>query len=218
MGEEMTVAEIFAFLKQLLGFSSTEKLTTPSPSVSSNGGFQAPLRGALRNSGGFDPTGKGSVGRKHMGLDLRAPGGTTIYPIAPGTVKYVRSDPKGGNTVVIDHPNGYSSYYAHCGTISVQPGETVDKNTAIATVGASGNAKGFAHLHLQVWNKGTLIDPAPIISAPAYTAFNTKQETLWLPGAKEVANAWNINSHLNAKNRMASRRYQLLMIKKSIKV
>lgn len=153
-------------------------------------GFQAPLRGALHNSGGFDPTGKGSVGRPHQGVDLRAPGGTSIYPCAPGIVEKVYSDPKGGNALVIKHPNGYSSYYAHCGTISAKVGDQVSYDTVIAAVGASGNAKGFPHLHLQLWNNGALIDPASVIPMPTYTAFNPKKEQLWLPGAKEIADNW----------------------------
>jgi murein DD-endopeptidase MepM/ murein hydrolase activator NlpD len=161
-------------------------------------GFQAPMRGALKNSGGFDPSGTGSVGRVHQGLDLRNAGGSSIYSIAPGTVKQVYSDPKGGNAVVIAHPNGYSSYYAHLGSINVHSGDKVDYDTIIGSVGASGNAKGFPHLHMQVWHNGSLIDPASLFNVPPYTPFNAKTEKLWLPGAKEKANRWSMQEHLNS--------------------
>ena len=126
-----------------------------------------------------------------------------VVPIAGGIVKYVRPDPKGGNTVVIDHQNGYTSYYAHLGTINVMPGERVNTNSEIATVGASGNAKGFPHVHLQVWNRGSLIDPATVISVPAYTPFNPQKEKLWVSEqAKERAANWNLAAHLvQSKNR-----------------
>ncbi len=167
------------------------------------GGFQAPFRGALKNSGGFDPSGKSSTGRVHQGLDLRAPEGSPIYPIMPGVVKYVRPDAKGGNTVVIDHLNGYSSYYAHCSVITVLPGQQVANDTVIAKCGSSGNARNFSHLHIQIWNNGALIDPASVIpGVPPYTQFNAKTERLALPGAKQEAANWNMREHLSRKQRI----------------
>lgn len=171
---------------------------------SSSGGFQVPIKTEYHNSGGFDPTGKGNVGRVHQGIDLRAPGGSSIYPITSGIVTAVRPDPKGGNTVNVKHPGDMTSYYAHMGTINVHVGDKVNTNTVLGTVGASGNAKGFPHLHLQVWRGGQLIDPASVISVPKYTVFDAKTEKLWLPGAKEQAQAWNLQGHVSKKNRLAS--------------
>lgn len=179
--------------------------------VSTPGGYQVPIKTEYHNSGGFDPTGKGNVGRVHQGIDLRAPGGSAIYPIAPGVVTAVRPDPKGGNTVNVKHSGSVTSYYAHMGTIVVHVGDKVDNNTVLGTVGASGNAKGFPHLHLQVWKNGQLIDPASVISVPKYTAYNTKTEKLWLPGAKDVAQVWNMQDHLSKKTRLASSRADKLL-------
>lgn len=162
-------------------------------------GFQIPIRAGYNNSGGYDPTGKGSVGHVHQGIDLRAPGGTTLYPMAPGVVSSVRSDPKGGNTVNIKYDNGYASYYAHMATIAVHANDRVDYNTVVGTVGDSGNAKGFPHLHLQCYKNGSLIDPASILNLPKYIAFDNKKEKLWLPNAKEVAQNWNLKDHVNKK-------------------
>lgn len=199
----MNIEDIFSYLKEIARMLKGNKfISGPTRAPESNSlsvfkGFQAPLKGTLRSSGGFDPTGKGSVGRIHQGVDLRGPIGTPIYSIAPGIVKYVRPDIKGGNTVIIDHLNGYSSYYAHCSVINVLPGEHVGYNDIIAKVGASGNAKGFGHLHIQVWYNGSLIDPASVIPGiPPYTPFNHKTERLVLPGAKEEAAAWNLEKHL----------------------
>jgi len=203
--EEMSFDEILNTLKRWFQGSTSRKSKRDGRNITMPfKGFQAPLRGALHNSGGFDPSGKGSVGRVHQGLDLRNPIGSSIYPIAAGIVKYVRPDPKGGNTVVIDHQNEYSSYYAHCAVINVIPGERVNNNTIIAKVGASGNAKGFGHLHIQIWHNGALIDPAAVIPGiPPPTPFNAKTERLALPGAKEEAAAWNIQDHLATKRNKA---------------
>lgn len=176
------------------------------------GGYQVPIKTEYHNSGGFDPTGKGNVGRVHQGIDLRAPGGSSIYPIAAGVVTAVRPDPKGGNTVNVKHPNNVTSYYAHMGTIAVHVGDKVDTNTVLGTVGASGNARGFPHLHLQVWRNGQLTDPASVISVPKYTAYNGKTEKLWLPGAQSAASAWNLQDHVSSKkNRLASSRADKLL-------
>ncbi len=192
------VEQFFQDVKDLLSgkSSKTESKDSKSKNIEFSG-FQIPIKSDYHNSGGFDPTGTGSVGRVHQGVDLRAPGGTSIYPIAPGEVIFVRTDPKGGNTVNVKHDNNYTSYYAHMGTISVHVGDKVGYDTALGTVGASGNAKGFPHLHLQVWKNGQLIDPASILKIPPYTPFNTKKEKLWLPDAKKVSDSWNINKHLS---------------------
>jgi murein DD-endopeptidase MepM/ murein hydrolase activator NlpD len=203
--EEMSFDEILNTLKKWFqGSTSRKNRRTERASAMPFQGYRAPLRGALHNSGGFDPTGKGNVGRIHEGIDLRAPGGTAVFPIAPGTVTKVYSDPKGGNAVVIKHDNNSSSYYAHMGTVLVHTGDVADYDTQIGTCGASGNAKGFPHVHLQVWRSGALIDPASVISVPTYTPYNPQKEKLWVPGAKAVADNWNLQEHLNTKrNRIA---------------
>lgn len=201
----MDVYEILNTLKKLFSsFTSREQnrqeRSTALQSIPPFKGFQAPFKGSLKNSGGFDPTGKGSVGRIHFGVDLRNPGGTSVYSMAPGFVKMVYNDPKGGNAVTIQHANGYSSYYAHMGTVNVHVGDTINYDTVIGTCGASGNAKGFPHCHWQVWKDGSLIDPASVVSIPPYQAFDAKKEKLWLDGAKAVADNWSLQNHLNSKN------------------
>jgi murein DD-endopeptidase MepM/ murein hydrolase activator NlpD len=164
-----------------------------------NSKFQAPIKGTFYNSGGFDATGKGKVGKVHPAVDFRAPGGTSIYTIAPGVVTNVRTDPKGGNTVNVKHDNGYTSYYAHLGTIKVHQGDKVSFDSQLGTVGDSGNAKGtVTHLHMQVWHNGTLIDPGTLFSIPPYTNINPSEKS-WLPGAKLIADNWDIKKH-NSKN------------------
>lgn len=197
----MGFEEVMQALKQLFHNFDGRKDNREQRNVSVDfQGFRPPLRGALHNSGGFDPTGKGSVGRVHQGIDLRAPGGTPVYPVAPGTVTRVYSDPKGGNAVVVKHDNNYSSYYAHLGTITVHSGDRVDYDTVLGTCGASGNAKAFPHVHLQIWNNGSLIDPAGVISVPAYTVYNAKKEKLWIPGAQAAAANWSMQEHLNSNH------------------
>jgi murein DD-endopeptidase MepM/ murein hydrolase activator NlpD len=103
----------------------------------------------------------------HDGVDLVAPRGTPIYPIAPGTVTRVSSSDtgKGGITAHIEHENGHVvSYYAHMDNLNVSPGQEVDYNTIIGTVGDSGNAKGTStHLHFTIKVDNRLKDPQAVI-------------------------------------------------------
>lgn len=206
--------DIDSFINEIKGlFVAKKQYQQGGSPASSDTGYQVPIKSEYHNSGAFDPTGKGTVGRVHQGIDLRAPGGSSIYPIAPGIVTAVRPDPKGGNTVNVKHSNNVTSYYAHMGTINVHVNDQVNKNTVLGTVGASGNAKGFPHLHLQVWRDGSLIDPASVISVPSYTAYNPQKEKLWLPGAKAVADSWNLQEHVSSRRKaIAARTLKLVAL------
>jgi murein DD-endopeptidase MepM/ murein hydrolase activator NlpD len=170
-------------------------------SMDSLRGPQAPIKSDWKVSGTFSLTPTDPRHPKgHLGVDMRAPGGTLIYPFAPGIVTYVGTDNKGGYVVKIDHENGFKTYYAHCGTIIAKEGDKVDYNTSIATVGDSGNAKGtFPHLHFQVSKNGVVQDPAIYFNVPKYTD-PVKNESAWMSeDAKKEADAFDITKHTASK-------------------
>lgn len=110
-----------------------------------------------------------SVGRKmnpfykvtgeHDGLDFMAPLGDEVLAAADGTVSQVTRSRRGeGNVVVMEHPGGYSTKYAHLQDITVRKGQQVTRGTVIGHVGMSGLS--FApHLHYEVWKDTVLCDP-----------------------------------------------------------
>ena len=102
------------------------------------------------------------VRRHHNGVDLVAPIGAPIRAIAEGVVVF--ADPyKGyGNLVVIKHPNGMTSHYGHCLSISVNPGQPVKAGQIIAALGNTGSSTG-PHLHLEIRMQGRALDPLRII-------------------------------------------------------
>jgi murein DD-endopeptidase MepM/ murein hydrolase activator NlpD len=63
-----------------------------------------------------------------------------------------------GNTVVVDHQNGYKSSYSHLKDIRVRKGRSVSKGGIIGTVGVTGNSSG-AHLHYEIMKDGKRINP-----------------------------------------------------------
>ena len=168
-------------------------------------GFQPPIKGDWKVSGTFSlsPTDPRHP-KGHMGVDMRAPAGTPIYPLAPGIVTNIGSSSVGGLTVNIDHDNGVKSYYAHCSTIKVQKGDKVGYNTQIATVGDTGNAKGtFPHLHFQVSKDGQTQNPNQYFSVPAYTNLG-KDEKFWLSEeAKLEAKNFDLKKHISSKSAVA---------------
>ena len=60
--------------------------------------------------------------------------------------------------VLITHENGYATLYAHCSSLLVKPGDTVEKGQTIALVGNTGNSYG-CHLHFETYSGGSLVEP-----------------------------------------------------------
>ena len=126
------------------------------------------LAGPARFTSGYglrsDPyTGKPEF---HDGVDIAAAPGTDILPYMPGTVKSVGWDPGHGNMVVIEHPNGMETVYAHASKTLVKAGDIVLKDTPIAKVGSTGYSTG-PHLHFEVRQNHKTVNPLPLISQPS---------------------------------------------------
>jgi murein DD-endopeptidase MepM/ murein hydrolase activator NlpD len=96
--------------------------------------------------------------RPHLGVDVAAPRGTPIKAPADGVVSYVGRKFGFGLVVEIDHGNGVTTRYAHCGKALVEEGAHVTHGALIATVGTSGLSTG-PHLHYEVLVHGHQVDP-----------------------------------------------------------
>ncbi len=103
----------------------------------------------------------------HGGIDLAptAGGNPPVYAARAGVVTdVVHNDPTGGNYVVIQHDDGYWTYYGHFDSMNVNVGDKVDNNTVVGIMGATGLASGV-HLHFEVWKGGRWqrINPRDVI-------------------------------------------------------
>ena len=133
-----------------------EKNANSGSSSSSSTFFGYPLKGAGRVSSTYGPR----WGTFHKGIDYAAPIGTPVYASAAGKVIYSGYNSGGyGKLVIIDHNNGYQTYYAHNSQLYVNVGETVSKGERIAGVGSTGDSTGN-HLHFEIRKNGTPINPA----------------------------------------------------------
>lgn len=122
----------------------------------------------------------------HQGTDFGATPGTVVQPFLSGTVREIHTgeancydgpDPLNpdaydpiadradcgntfGNYVIVDHPDGTWTRYAHLDSVNVTAGRLVDGTVALGTVGDTGFSAG-AHLHFELWETGnpTPLDP-----------------------------------------------------------
>ncbi len=93
------------------------------------------------------------------GINISVPEGTSVKAAESGVVAYAGSELKGyGNLVLIRHPNGFVSAYAHNGEIEVKRGDTVKRGQTIAKSGQSGNVSA-PQLHFELRKGSTPVDP-----------------------------------------------------------
>lgn len=100
----------------------------------------------------------------HRGVDIGAPYGTDVYAAATGTVIFAGWDNGGlGNCVMILHPDGYTTVYAHNSEIFVSAGQEVNQGECIAAVGETGLAYG-CHCHFEVRYGSERLNPRYYLS------------------------------------------------------
>ena len=131
----------------------------------SSSGWNAPLA-SLNVSSGFgsrqDPT--GFSGTQHDGIDLTGSYGTPVFASRSGSIASSGYDPSAGNYIIINHGDGYYSYYLHLSSIVVGGG-SVSAGQTIGLMGTTGNSTGV-HLHFGIAttpNWRGFVNPAPYI-------------------------------------------------------
>jgi murein DD-endopeptidase MepM/ murein hydrolase activator NlpD len=117
-----------------------------------------PLDGRLMSSFGqrTDPfSGEGAI---HTGVDISAPIGTIARATADGVVVHAARSAGYGRLVIIDHGDGYESYYAHLSRFDVMPGQEIRRGEAVGAVGNSGRVTA-PHLHYEVRVRRLPVNP-----------------------------------------------------------
>jgi murein DD-endopeptidase MepM/ murein hydrolase activator NlpD len=99
----------------------------------------------------------------HRGTDIAASLGTPIAAGADGVVIWSGTKGSYGNLVIVDHQNGYLTYYAHCSQLLVQAGDQVAQGQTIALVGSTGRSTG-PHCHYEIRWQEEPLDPALCLS------------------------------------------------------
>ncbi|MGE4424269.1 MAG: M23 family metallopeptidase [Pseudodesulfovibrio sp.] len=135
--------------------------------------FFRPVKGKMLSRFGLYRTFNGNVAARHTGLDFRAWLGTPIHAMAAGKVVLVRNLYYAGNSVLIDHGNGFFSMSCHLSKTKVKEGDMVGAGQVVGLSGATGRVTG-AHLHLAVFVLGAVVDAEPFFDGAVSGEFNEK--------------------------------------------
>lgn len=99
----------------------------------------------------------------HNGLDIAGPLGTSIYASKSGVVTFSGWNVYGyGNLIILSHPDGSETRYAHLTSSYVSVGQSVSKGQNIAAMGTTGRSTG-SHLHFEIRFNGSTVDPLPYL-------------------------------------------------------
>lgn len=98
-------------------------------------------------------------GWNHTGLDIDGDYTDPIYASEDGTVTQSGWNSGGyGLQIVIDHPSGFRTRYAHASKLFVKAGDEVKRGEVIGYVGTTGRSTG-THLHYEVYLNGVRKNP-----------------------------------------------------------
>ncbi len=124
-----------------------------------------PIQGRLMGGFGARQDPFSGEGAYHTGVDISSPIGTPVQSAADGRVKFAGTYYGYGRLVIVNHGNGYETYYAHLSKISVTAGQEVRRGEYIGNVGMSGRSTG-PHLHYEVRIGNAPVNPYRFLNRP----------------------------------------------------
>jgi murein DD-endopeptidase MepM/ murein hydrolase activator NlpD len=140
----------------------TEPVATAATPIDagSNLALRWPLKGKVISGFGAKPN-----GLKNEGINIAVPEGTNIQAAEAGVVAYAGNELKGyGNLVLVRHPGGYVTAYAHASQLLVKRGDTVKRGDVIAKAGQTGAVQS-PQLHFEVRKGATALDPNKFLTS-----------------------------------------------------
>lgn len=137
---------------------------TFSPNTPSNLLLDKPVNGPLSSKFGVRRFFNGEERNPHAGLDFAVPAGTPIKTPAAGKVILIGNYFFNGNTVFVDHGQGFISMFCHMSKIDVKLGQSLARGAVVGKVGATGRATG-PHMHWNISLNDARVDPAIFIGA-----------------------------------------------------
>ena len=125
-----------------------------------------PVDGVLMSSYGQRTDPFSGEGAYHRGVDISAPIGTPAHVTADGIVVFADHAGGYGRLVIVDHGNGYETYYAHLSRFEVVAGQEIRQGELVGEVGASGRVTA-PHLHYEVRLRKSPVNPYRFLTAKA---------------------------------------------------
>lgn len=99
----------------------------------------------------------------HKGLDIRGRYGEIVKSTASGNVIFAGRRGGYGKCIVIDHSNGFETYYGHLSSILVREDQKVNAGDEIGKIGSTGRSTG-PHLHYEIHKNGKIINPRSFLT------------------------------------------------------
>lgn len=175
LGLTVTAALVMAFAPLSEPVAPTEPFATPeAPPVTAVAvaagpvmrqiAFAQPIHGyAVNSSFGLRRLAGDVVSRRHEGVDIAAPIGTSVFVATEGVILRTGYDPAGyGRFIEVRHPNGMTTLYGHLSRVDVASGMDVAAGERIGLVGTTGRSTG-PHLHFEVRRAGTPVNPVKVL-------------------------------------------------------
>lgn len=160
------IAEWEAIEQELTDFIRVEQqkldVNSALDAVRSAEGYTWPTAGGIGSYFGYRLHPILGYSRLHGGLDIGGRMGQPIWAAKEGVVILAGWNGGYGNTIIIDHGNGYASLYGHQSALMVNKGDYVETGQHIGNVGSTGLSTG-PHLHFEVRLNGSVIDPLPFL-------------------------------------------------------
>lgn len=149
----LTILALFSLYVFIKESAVTEKLA-----------WQQPIE-SYKVSSSFRNISKIRNNRPHQGIDYIAARGSPVLSAADGIAVVADNEslpPNYGNTVLIQHKNGYQTLYSHLDAITVKAGTWIEAGQSIGSVGDTGKATGV-HLHFEVIKDNQRVDPSLLL-------------------------------------------------------
>lgn len=94
----------------------------------------------------------------HTGLDMAAAEGTPVSAVYYGKITKTGEDDSWGKYVLVEHSEGFETFYCHLSEIYVQDGAVIRQGETLGLVGSTGMSTG-PHLHFEVKINDIRVDP-----------------------------------------------------------
>lgn len=113
--------------------------------------------------GGF-PTRRFNAQNAHYGIDIAVAEGTRVRSIGPGYVVLADWTQEGGQTIAVQHSDGYLSVYKHNKQLLKEAGDHVQAREALAVSGNTGEMTTGPHVHFELWRNGLAQNPRSYVT------------------------------------------------------
>jgi len=117
--------------------------------------FFTPIQGVI--------TEKFSASSLHYGVDVVAKENSRVASVLSGTVVVSDWNPETGQSIGIQHKDGYLSFYKHNSVLLRSVGDYVKGGEHVAIIGDSGEFSSGSHLHFELWQNGKPVNPENFI-------------------------------------------------------